>query len=311
MRSIIITGATNGIGYECAMKMAAIAKDEQIIIACRDQHAGHEVIRKIRQKTGHQKMICLPLDLASLQSVRDFKAQFSNQPDHKIIALVNNAGIQHITETQYTTDGFETTFGVNHLAPFYLTLLLLPFMDSNASITFTASGVHDPQKKTGIEPPIFKPANELAHPATTNEKAKTVGLRRYSTSKLCNILTTYKLQEKLSGTNISVNAFDPGLVPGTGLARTYPRFLRFVWKNIYPVLVYFHSNINTAPTSGTRLANLAYAGKYKNVKGKYFEGIKEIRSSTDSYNKAYQDMLWASTIELLHINQGETSVPLE
>lgn len=52
--------------------------------------------------------------------------------------------------------------------------------------------------------------------------------RRYSTSKLCNILTTYELQKRPSKTNITENAFDPGMVPGTGLARTYPPLLRFV-----------------------------------------------------------------------------------
>jgi len=310
MKTIIITGATSGIGFECAMQMAKIAPNEQIIIACRNQQAGNQVIQNIKQKAGHKNIICLPLDLESLQSVREFTAQFSKQPNNKIIALINNAGIQNVAETQFTKEGFESTFGVNHLASTYLTLLLLPFMDSNASITFTASGTHDPKQKTGMEPPIFKSAKELAYPTKTNEKLMTVGQRRYTTSKLCNILTTYELQRKLSETNIRVNAFDPGFVPGTGLARNYPPLLRFISNNILPVLKYFVPNVNTAPVSGKRLANLAYSDQYKNFKGKYFEGDKEIKSSTDSYNKKYQDILWTSTIDLLEIKQNETSVEL-
>lgn len=309
MKSIIITGATSGIGFECAMQMAKIAPNEQIVIACRNQELGNKVIQNIKQKTGHKNIICMPLDLESLQSVREFAAQFSKQPN-KIIALINNAGIQNVAKTQFTKEGFESTFGVNHLASTYLTLLLLPFMDSNASITFTASGTHDPKQKTGMEPPIFKSAKELAYPAQTNEKLMTVGQRRYTTSKLCNILTTYELQRKLSETNIRVNAFDPGFVPGTGLARNYPPFLRFISNKILPVLRYFVPNVNTAPVSGKRLANLAYSDQYKNFKGKYFEGAKEIKSSTDSYNKEYQNILWTSTIDLLGIKQDETLVSL-
>ncbi len=310
MKSIIITGATGGIGFECAKQIAQIAPNEQIVIACRNQKSGNEVIEKIKQKTGHQNMISLPLDLESLHSVKEFAENFSKQPNHKIISLINNAGGQNTAKTQWTKDGFENTFGVNHLAPFYLTLLLLPFMDSNGSITFTASGVHDPLQKSGIEPPIFKSAKELAFPVETSEKENITGQRRYSTSKLCNVLTVYELQTRLANTNIRVNAFDPGMVPGTGLARTYPPLLQFLWKNVMPILTWFKHNVNTAKNSGKRLANLAYADQYKNAKGKYFEGEKEIKSSTDSYKKEYQDTLWASTIDFLDIKQNETSVSL-
>lgn len=201
-------------------------------------------------------------------------------------------------------------YAVNHLASFYLTLLLLPLLNRDASITFTASGVHDPKQKTGIEPPVFKPARELAYPSETTEKLNIAGQRRYSTSKLCNILTTYKLQEKLADTHIRVNAFDPGLVPGTGLARTYSPMLRFVWKNVFPLLRYFMRNVNTSENSGKRLANLAYAKQFQENKGKYFEGEKEIMSSEDSYNQDFQQLLWTNTINLLGIKQQETSVSL-
>jgi len=113
MKSIIITGATGGIGFECALHLARIAPNEQIVIACRNQQAGSEVIQKITKQTAHKNIICLPLDLESLQSVRDFKVLFSKQPHNKIIALINNAGIQNTRATEYTKDGFETTFAVN------------------------------------------------------------------------------------------------------------------------------------------------------------------------------------------------------
>jgi len=100
------------------------------------------------------------------------------------------------------------------------------------------------------------------------------------------------------------------MVPGTGLARTYPPLMQFVWKNVMPLFTYFKHNVNTAHNSGKRLANLAYSEEYKNCKGKYFEGTKEIKSSVDSYNQDFQQILWKTNIDLLEIKQNETTVSL-
>ena len=309
MKSIIITGATSGIGYECAIQIAKLAVNEQIILACRNLKTGNETIETIKRKTGHKNIICLPLDLESLESIREFKKQFE-KTGTKISTLINNAGLQNVDKTKYTKDGIEQTFGVNHLAPFYLTLLLIPYLAEDASITFTASGTHDPDQKSGMPAPEFKEAKLLAYPVETDETKIKVGQRRYATSKLCNILTTYELQKRLANTKIRVNAFDPGLVPGTGLARNYPPVLKFISDYVFKALIVFVHNVNTAQNSGKRLANLAYSDKYKSAKGKYFEGEKEIKSSTDSYNKELQKNLWESSIELLGVTQNETSISL-
>ncbi len=310
MKSIIITGANSGIGFECAMQMAKLAPNDQIILACRNVQAGNEAVQKIKQKTNHKNLICLPLNLASLQSVRDFKTAFLKLPGPAITALVNNAGLQNISKTAYTKDGFEITFGTNHLGGFYLTLLLLPYIEKNGSITFTASDTHDPATKTGIEPPVFTTGKELAFTKETSEKENIVGQRRYSTSKLCNVLTTYVLHERLADKNIRVNAFDPGLTPGTGLAKSYPAPLRFVWNNIMPMMRYFRKNTNSPATSGSRLANLAFSKELRQLNGIYYSDGKVTKSSTDSYNKAYQAELWKSSIELTTIQQQDTTISL-
>ena len=310
MKSIIITGATSGIGFECAFQMAKIAPNEQIILACRNIQAGNKIIQKIKDKTNHQHLLCLPLDLGSLQSIREFKEKFSKLSNPVVTSLINNAGLQNIGKTAYTEDGFETTFGTNHLGGFFLTLLLLPFLEQNGSITFTASDTHDPATKTGIEPPAYTSGKDLAFPKDTNEKENTVGQRRYSTSKLCNVLSGYLLQEKLAETNIRVNAFDPGMVPGTGLARTYPPLLRFVWNNVMPVLTYFKPNTNCAKKSGKRLTNLAFGNELKQLSGIYYSDGKVTKSSIDSYNKLYQADLWKSSIELTKVKQDETTIQL-
>lgn len=310
MNSIIITGANRGIGYECALQMARLAPNEQIIIACRNVVLGNEAVKSIKHKTGHQHLKCIPLDLASLKSIKDFATVFAKEKFNRIISLVNNAGLQNIGATKYTTDGFEETFGTNHLGPFYLTLLLLPLMTEEGSIIFTASGTHDPAQKSGVEPPVYTSAEELANPKITDEKANVVGQRRYSTSKLCNIMTVYELQRHLQNTSICVNAFDPGMVPGTGLARTYPPLLQFLWKNVMPVLTLFMRNVNSVKKSGANLANVAFAKQFQHIKGKYFEGAKVIQSSQDSYNRAYQKDLWKTSLRLTNIKQQETSLQL-
>jgi NAD(P)-dependent dehydrogenase (short-subunit alcohol dehydrogenase family) len=309
MKSIIITGANSGIGFECALEMAKIAPNEQIILACRNVELGNQAIQKIKRKTNHRNIICLPLDLASLQSVRDFKTAISKLPN-PVITLINNAGAI-FNKFEYTKDGFEMTFGTNHLGGFYLTLILLPYIDDSGSITFTASDTHDPAKKTGAEPPNYITARDLAFPKVKSEKVTIKDTqRRYSTSKLCNVLTTYILQEKLLNTNIRVNAFDPGLTPGTGLIRFIPAPVRFFLYLIFRVQMLYRHNTNLPKKSGSSLANLSYAKEFRNLKGIYFSDGKVTKSSRDSYNKYLQKDLWKSSIKLTGIKMEDTNIQL-
>lgn len=309
MNSIVITGATSGIGLEAVKHLASIAKNEQIIIACRNLKSGNEIANSIKQTTGHKHIICLPLYLNSLTSVRKFSALFADGKHGKISALLNNAGGQRVGPTAYTEDGVEETFGVNHLSPTYLTILLLPYLTADASITFTASGTHDPKQKTGMPKPNLESVELMAHPKPTDDTQLSVGQTRYTTSKLLNVLSTYELQRRLANTNIRVNAFDPGFVPGTGLARNYSPVLKWISKYVFKVLLLL-PNVNTASVSGKRLAELAVSDKHKSAKGKYFEGAKEIPSSVDSYNQEYQKMLWQGSIKLLDIQPQETIISL-
>ena len=78
MNSIIITGANSGIGYQCALHMAKIAPNKQLILACRNMETGKQVLKKIQHKTGHQYAVCLHLDLTSIKSIEQFKDKISN-----------------------------------------------------------------------------------------------------------------------------------------------------------------------------------------------------------------------------------------
>ena len=310
MKSIIITGSNSGIGLEAAKKMAEIAPDEQIILACRNPESAQKAVDDIRAKSGHKNIKYMHLDLGSLKSIREFKEQFAADKHNTIISLVNNAGLQNSRETKYTSDGFELTFGTNHLGPFYLTMLLLPYMDKQGSIVFTASGTHNPEEKTGIEKAAYTSARELAYPKNTGESNAKVGQRRYATSKLCNVLTTYTLQEKLAHTGIRVNAFDPGLTPDTGLARTYPAVMVFILKRVIKVMKLFVKNIQDVDVTGGRLAKLAYSPEFKNLKGIYFSDGRVTESSKDSHKKALQDDLWQTSVELTGLKEEDTNISL-
>jgi NAD(P)-dependent dehydrogenase (short-subunit alcohol dehydrogenase family) len=310
-KSVIITGGNTGLGYQCARHIALSDQEWQIIIASRDTNKAHDAVIKLKTETGNNYITCLELDLASLTSVRNFENVFSKSDLPPLHAIVCNAGLQIIKGTTYTPDGFEMTFGVNHLGHFLLVHLLLKHISDPGRIIFVSSGTHDPEQKTGIPAPIYVNAKTLAYPdsESSEESDATIGRRRYSTSKLCNIYCTYEFADRIkreTNKNITVNAFDPGLMPGTGLARQVGPIAFLAWKYILPVLTLLPINANTPKKSGKALASLVTNPLLNNVTGKYFEGIKEIKSSKLSYSKDNAHDLWNTSVKLVKLSKKET-----
>jgi hypothetical protein len=120
------------------------------------------------------------------------------------------------------------------------------------------------------------------------------GRRRYTTSKLCNVLCAYELQRRLAQTTSSsavrVFAFDPGLMPGTGLARDYGPAARWAFGALLPVLT-LAPNVNSVRTSAGRLADLA-SGALEAGPGSYVSCGRPIRSSAASYDQELAGRLW-------------------
>lgn len=136
--------------------------------------------------------------------------------------------------------------------------------------------------------------------------------RRYSTSKLCNILTAYILHDKLADKKIRVNAFDPGKVPGTGFLRTLPKPMRLIAGLLSQLYLLFgKKDTFSAATSGKRLATLAYSKELQMLNGIYFKRGQVTNSSADSYNRTFQAELWKSSIELTGLKQEETTLNLK
>ncbi len=317
LRTAIITGGNTGLGYVCASRLlddASGATPWNVVIACRDPERARDAVERLRQEAktaGSSATVeAMRLDLASFKSVREFAGLLGRRLDAgelpPVHALVCNAGMQSGGKKTFTADGFESTFGVNHLGNFLLVNLLLPRLAPPARIAVVASGVHDPAQKTGMPAPAWNDPTALAKgdlgPLGTQDSPTKNGQRSYTTSKLANIYFSHELASRLSA-GVTVNAFDPGMMPGTGLAREAAAPLRFVWNQVLPRVIpllrrMLSPNIHTPAESGAALAHLVLDPALEGTSGKYFEGTREIRSSNESYDRARAKGLWQASAAL-------------
>jgi NAD(P)-dependent dehydrogenase (short-subunit alcohol dehydrogenase family) len=290
----VITGANAGLGLRTAATLLKHDDAWHVVLAVRDVDRGRAAAATLGAP---ERTTVAQLDLASLGSVNRFVAALPTLNTPPLHALICNAGIQYVQGVEYTEDGIELTFGVNHLGHFALTQGLLPHLTPPARIVVVSSDTHDPRRSTGMPTASYTSAEQLAHPPTTDA---TPARQRYTTSKLCNILFTYELDRRLrqNGSQITVNAFNPGLMPGSGLARNYNALQRFAWRFVLPALRIL-PQVRSTKQSGRYLAALASDRRYDGVSGKYFDGLTEIESSSDSYDTAKATDLWKTSEELI------------
>lgn len=204
-RTILITGANTGIGYEAARVLAG--RGGRVLLGCRSAEKASAARSQIRALHPKAELELLPLDLGCLQSVRDAAAAVAQE--ERLDLLINNAGIM-IPPREETADGFESQFGVNHLGHFALTGLLLPKLRATprSRIVTVSSTAH----KAG------KIDFEDVH-ATSGYSRQ----GRYSMSKLANLLFTHELQRRLdvAGDETLAVACHPGM-SDTELSRYFP-----------------------------------------------------------------------------------------
>lgn len=308
-RTVLITGGTAGLGYHCALNIARQCPQHTIVLASRtDPHAAATSINKL---LGRDNVTFLPLDLSDLAKVRSFAKDFEAKHYPPIQALVLNAGLQFPDGVRYSANGFESTFATNHLGHALLFSLLYTHLADNARIVVTSSGTHDPTQKTGVPDAKYTTAEELAHP--TPESARNAGRQRYATSKLVNVMWTYALHRRFTRVkeqSWTAVAMDPGLMPGTGLAREAPAFLRFLWIHLLPRMLpllrrLLSPNVHSPSESGAALARLAVGPDVEGISGVYYEGQAEIKSSKDSYDVKKQEDLWEWTVKTIAANKDE------
>jgi NAD(P)-dependent dehydrogenase (short-subunit alcohol dehydrogenase family) len=307
MQTAIVTGGNGGLGYQCARTIAAASPQWYVIIASRDRAKSIEAVRSIISETGNSDVAAVDLNLGSLDSVRRFETDFAARALPPIGAIVCNAAVQVISGITYNDDGYETTFAVNHLGHFLLVNLLLRHLNERARIVVVSSGTHNPDQFTGMPKPDYTNATSAAKRETGADPGN-AGRRAYTTSKLCNVMFTYELSRRLQAEGhhrITVTAFDPGLMPGTGLARDYRPFQKFLWNYALPALR-FIPNVNSTSKSGADLARLVLDPGLEGVSGKYFVGRRSVPSSKDSYDERKAAELWESSMTMVHLKPEET-----
>jgi NAD(P)-dependent dehydrogenase (short-subunit alcohol dehydrogenase family) len=236
---IVMTGGTGGFGRIAAQRL--LNNGHRLVIGARG--AGAPTGAEVRR-----------LDLASLASARSF----ADGIDGPVDAVVLNAGTQFSNVSARTIDGFEQTFAVNHLAHYLIARLLLPKIADRGRLILTTSGTHDPAEKTGIPAPHHADARRLSSGEFGDDGARIAGLRAYSSSKLCNLMTARSLASspEAMARNLAVHAYDPGFIPATGLGRQAPWF---VSKVIFPILTALKplGGMNTIEEGGAGLSGLA------------------------------------------------------
>ncbi|KAF8791663.1 retinol dehydrogenase 12-like [Argiope bruennichi] len=194
-KTVLITGASAGIGKAAAYDFAR--RRARVLLGCRNLGKAERVAREIRSATGNDNVVVKQLDLCSFKSVREC-ARNVIETEQKLHILVNNAGIAG-HKRKLTEDGCEMTMQSNHFGHFLLTLLLLDLLKKSA-----------PSRIINVSSEAYQMAN-LDLEDLTNEK-NSADIKVYANSKLCNILFTKELAQRLLGTGVTVNALHPGCV---------------------------------------------------------------------------------------------------
>jgi retinol dehydrogenase 12 len=219
-RTFLITGGNTGIGLATAVTLAA--GGGRVYLGCRSTAAGAAAVARVKAESGSADVWLLPLDLASLASVRDCAAAFLAR-DEPLHVLLNNAGVGG--QRGLTADGFELHFGVNHLGHFALTELLLGRL--------TASGPGARIVNVSSEAHYAAPGIDFA--ALRRPTATFTGMREYSVSKLGNVLFTQELARRLADGGVQSYALHPGVV-ASDIWRRVPRLARpFITRRMLTV----------------------------------------------------------------------------
>lgn len=200
-RSFLVTGANTGIGLATATALAA--RGGRVTVAARSGQKGEAAVAGIIAATGNEQVRFLRLDLADLGAARTAAATFAAAGE-PLDVLINNAGVAG--RRGLTADGFELTFGVNHLGHFAFTIGLLDCLTAaagpdgrGARIVNVASDAH--YQAAGVD---F---------GRLRQRTKTItGMPEYAVSKLCNVLFSQELARRLAGAGVASYALHPGVV---------------------------------------------------------------------------------------------------
>ncbi len=281
-RVCLITGATAGIGREAAFQLARMGAT--LVLAGRSEERCANTVGQIKEQTGNPSVEYLVADMSVQAEVKNLAQDFRDRHG-RLHVLLNNAGVINFARRE-SADGIEMTFALNHLGYFTLTLLLLDTL------------------KASVPARIVNVSSD-AHRGITLNLDDLQGRRRYggygaySRSKLANIMFTYQLASRLSGTGVTVNALHPGLVATNFLSNNgiRGRILRF-----------FLAIKGMSPERGADTSVfLASSPDVETVSGHYFVKRLPVPSSPQSYDEEAANGLWQASLRMTGLDDVDPS----
>ncbi len=280
-KTILITGATNGIGKIAAQELAA--KGANIVLVARNQEKGMATIKEISAATGNTNLELMLADVSKMNDLRKLSQEFLAKHS-RLDVLLNNAGAV-FENRQLSQDGFELTLATNHLNYFLLSNLLLEVLQKTASAHGQAR--------------IVNVASDAHRSAKINfddlmGQQKFGGWNAYCQSKLANIMFSAELARRLAGTQVSANSLHPGFVR-TGFGDNSGGLMKILLglgKQLMAI----------SPAQGAdTMVHLASSNDVAGISGKYFEKRQVKTPSLAAQDEAAQTRLWEISAKLVGV----------
>jgi NAD(P)-dependent dehydrogenase (short-subunit alcohol dehydrogenase family) len=260
--TILVTGATDGLGKRVALDLAA--KGATVLLHGRNRERLEAALEELRGETGSEKVRSYLADFSSLGAVRGL-AERVLEEEERLDVLINNAGVI-VPEREESEDGYELVFAVNYLAQFLLTGLLLPLLRDSAParIVNVASAGQSPVDFGDV---MLERGYD--------------GMKAYTRSKLAQVMFTFELAERLQGTGVTVSALHPASLMDTKM-----------------VLETFGYTMSTVQEGARATVRLAVSPELEGVTGRYFDGQREGRANRQAYDAEARKRLWVLSEEL-------------
>jgi NAD(P)-dependent dehydrogenase (short-subunit alcohol dehydrogenase family) len=274
---VVVTGSNVGIGLETAVGVANLGATT--VLACRNEVKAAAAAAQVQERSGNERVHVVKLDLADLASVREAASTIESQFD-RLDVLVNNAGGMW-SERATTVQGFEQTFGVNHLGHFYLTNLLLDRLRASA-----------PARVINVSSVGHHYCRGMKWADLQRERRYSV-MDVYGQSKLANILFTRELAKRLDSSLVTVNALHPGPVrSGFGMDGDMTGIIGLGNRMIRPFEI--------SPTAGARTSIfLAADPAVEGQTGGYYVRSRPGHMSRPARDDAAAQRLWEESESLL------------
>jgi len=276
----LVTGATSGIGQATARALLALGAT--VVVHGRDAQRGQRTVEALANVNAREALRFVQADLASLAEVRRLAEELDRSLP-RLDVVVHNAGLACARRT-LTVDGHETTFAVNHLAPFLLTAQLRGLLgrSPHPRIVVVSSEAH---RRAHLD---FEDLMLARHYDQ---------LRAYSRSKLANLLFTRSLARRGLGSGATCNALHPGVVR-TGIFRQAPLLLRGALAALGRVLL-------LSPDQGAKTSvYLASSSEVTDQSGGYYIRCRPVRPSDAALDDAAAEQLWEQSARLVGLTSG-------